>query len=63
MDMRLECYLSPQKLAELMDIPVATIYRWRSAGGGPRGHRVGKHVRYRMSDVHLWLDACADKAP
>lgn len=53
--------LSPQRLADLMDIPVATIYRWRSAGTGPRGHRIGKHVRYRVADVEAWLATCADE--
>jgi excisionase family DNA binding protein len=53
--------LSPNQLADLLAIPVATVYRWRSAGSGPRGHRIGKHVRFRRSDVEAWLDACADQ--
>ncbi|MBD3946344.1 helix-turn-helix transcriptional regulator [Nocardioides ganghwensis] len=53
--------LSPQDLAALIAVPVATVYRWRSAGSGPRGYRIGKHVRFRMSDVEAWLDACADQ--
>lgn len=52
--------LSPTQLADLLAVPVATVYRWRSAGSGPRGHRIGKHVRFRMADVEAWLDACAD---
>ena len=54
--------ISPEALGELVDVPVATIYKWRTTGKGPRGLRVGKHLRYRMSDVDAWLDACADKS-
>ena len=52
--------LSPEDLAEYLKIPVATIYRWRYRGGGPVGMRVGKHVRYRLSEVEAWLDTRVD---
>ncbi|WP_374967818.1 helix-turn-helix transcriptional regulator [Terrabacter sp. BE26] len=54
--------LSPEALGELVDVPIATIYKWRSTGRGPKGLRVGKHLRYRMSDVEAWLDACAGES-
>ncbi|MGH8936884.1 MAG: DNA-binding protein [Acidimicrobiia bacterium] len=28
-------------------MPAATLYQWRYRGEGPRGFRVGKHLRYR----------------
>lgn len=40
-----------------MGVPVATVYNWRSTGYGPRGFRVGKHLRYRLADVEAWEDA------
>jgi len=53
----LESYLlSPEELSVLLGIPVATVYRWRSHGGGPAGFRIGKHLRYRFEDVEHWLD-------
>lgn len=52
--------LTVQQLAKLLQVPVATIYRWRHVGLGPRGIRVGRHVRYRQSDVEAFLDANAD---
>jgi len=47
--------LTTQQLAEYLAVPVATLYAWRHAGEGPPGFRVGKHVRYRWSDVDQWV--------
>ena len=44
-------------LAEYLGIPKATIYKWRSRNYGPPGKRVGKHIRYRPSDVEAWVTA------
>ncbi|MGH8887929.1 MAG: helix-turn-helix transcriptional regulator [Egibacteraceae bacterium] len=56
-----EQYLTVKQLAELLQVPVSTIYRWRYLGVGPRGIRVsGRHVRYRRSDVEVFLEANAD---
>lgn len=38
-------------------VPVATLRTWRSKGQGPRGFRVGKHVRFWSHDVDAWLEA------
>jgi excisionase family DNA binding protein len=51
----LEPLLSPQDLADFLDVPVATIYTWRHRGHGPPGFRVGRHLRYRRSDVEQWI--------
>ncbi|MQB02167.1 MAG: helix-turn-helix domain-containing protein [Actinobacteria bacterium] len=49
-------YLTVQQLAKLLQVPVATIYRWRYLGEGPPGIRVsGRHVRFRRSDVEAFL--------
>jgi excisionase family DNA binding protein len=53
--------LSPAELAEYLDVPLRTVYVWRSVGTGPQGIRVGKHVRYRPADVDRWLDQQADQ--
>jgi excisionase family DNA binding protein len=47
--------LSVQDLSATLQVPVATIYRWRYTEGGPPGIRVGRHVRYREADVEAWL--------
>lgn len=56
--------MSVQDLAAMLGVPTATVYRWRTRGEGPRGHRlVGGHVRYRASDVEEWLESQADARP
>ncbi len=54
--------LSPQQLADYLAVPLATVYRWRHESSGPRGIKVGKHVRYRRGDVEAWLEALTDPA-
>ena len=53
--------LSPAELAAYLDIPLATIYRWRSQRDGPPGIRVGRHVRYRVADIEAWLEQQQDR--
>jgi excisionase family DNA binding protein len=48
--------LTPSELAEYLKVPVKTIYNWRSGGTGPRGIRVGRHVRFRRTEIEAWLD-------
>lgn len=47
--------LSPADLAEHLGVSIRTIYNWRSSNTGPQGFRVGRHVRYRRSDVEAWI--------
>lgn len=53
--------VSPAELAEFLGIPVSTIYQWRYRGQGPRGYRIGKHVRFRWDDIESWLASRADE--
>lgn len=57
--------LSLRDLADYLDVPVTTIYQWRAANPpkGPRGLKVGRHVRVRESELIRWLDAQADPEP
>ena len=50
-----ERLLSAQDLADYLEIPVKTIYAWRHRNTGPRGFRIGKHLRYRWRDVESWM--------
>ncbi|MCX5608243.1 helix-turn-helix domain-containing protein [Streptomyces sp. NBC_00047] len=49
-------YLNPDDVAELLDVPVETLYQWRKKRTGPPGFRVGRHVRYDPADVHAWIE-------
>jgi excisionase family DNA binding protein len=53
--------LTIKELAAQLQIPVQSIYRWRYAGVGPKGIRIGRHVRFRQRDVDAWLDEQAAK--
>jgi excisionase family DNA binding protein len=58
----LEAMLKPQDVAEFLGVPVATLYRWRYEGEGPRAVRVGRHLRYRPAEVEAWLDRGGSRA-
>ncbi|MGH8930055.1 MAG: helix-turn-helix transcriptional regulator [Egibacteraceae bacterium] len=59
-----EEYLTVKQLAELLQVPVSTVYRWRYLGVGPRGIRVsGRHVRYRRCEVEAFLEERTDPRP
>lgn len=62
-DGALDPLLRAQAVADALDIPVQTLYVWRTKGAGPRGIKVGRHLRYRRSDVEAWLDAQTDDRP
>lgn len=47
-------YLTPDQLADRYQVPVATVYQWRTKRYGPVGIRIGRHLRYRLSDIEKW---------
>jgi excisionase family DNA binding protein len=57
---QLDELLSPQDLADYLDVPVSTLYDWRWRGEGPTGFRAGKYIRYRRSDVEEWIQRQLD---
>ncbi|MDP3983703.1 MAG: helix-turn-helix domain-containing protein [Acidimicrobiia bacterium] len=52
---RIDRLLTPGELAVYLDVPLTTLYAWRYRGEGPAGFRVGKHLRYRWSDIEHWI--------
>jgi predicted DNA-binding transcriptional regulator AlpA len=46
-----------QDVAAFLQVPVQTVYAWRSRGSGPPGRRVGKHLRYRPDEVLAWVES------
>ena len=58
-----ERWLSRQELADRYGLPVRTLAQWASKGTGPRYARLGRHVRYRLSDVTAWETARLRDAP
>lgn len=46
---------SDKQLAAYFGMSDETLRHWRYEGRGPRYLKVGKRVRYRVSDVEAWL--------
>lgn len=46
------------EVADVLQIPKGTIYKWSAAGGTrfPRCLRVGKHIRVRQADLDAWIE-------
>jgi excisionase family DNA binding protein len=51
----LDRLLSVEDLADYLEVPVATVYAWRYRRQGPPGFRVGRHLRFRRSDIEQWI--------
>ena len=51
----LDRLFTAQDLADYLEVPVTTLYHWRQHREGPPAFRVGKHLRYRVSDVGEWI--------
>jgi excisionase family DNA binding protein len=45
-----------KELALQLQVSVQTLYDLRSQGRGPTGFRVGRHLRFRQSEVQAWLE-------
>lgn len=44
-----------EQVADYLQLPHKTLAEWRSRGTGPRYFKVGRHVRYKWSEVETWL--------
>jgi excisionase family DNA binding protein len=58
-----ERLMTPAQVADFLAVPLGTVYRWRYEHIGPTGVRVGRHVRYRRSEIERWLDAGGSQCP
>ncbi|NYF16034.1 excisionase family DNA binding protein [Microbacterium sp. AK009] len=47
--------LTPEDLADYLNVSLRTIEGWRLSRKGPAYVRMGKHVRYRADRVESWL--------
>lgn len=53
---------TPEEVSEFLGVPVRTLYQWRYLGTGPKGARIGRHVRYLPEDVIAWFRQQQDAA-
>lgn len=56
----LEPLLDVGELAAYLGVPVSTVYDWRTRGLGPRAYRFGKHLKFAVSDVRIWIEQQRD---
>lgn len=59
----LEPLLGVRELADYLGVPVSTVYDWRTRGLGPRAYRFGKHLKFAVSDVRIWIEQQRDAPP
>jgi hypothetical protein len=52
---------SIEEAAYFLGVSIDTVRAWRRLGSGPRGLRLGKHVKYRPQDVISWLATREDE--
>ena len=52
----MERLLAPDEVTELLQIPKTTLYRWKYERIGPPIVKVGRHLRYRQSDLGAWIE-------
>jgi predicted DNA-binding transcriptional regulator AlpA len=48
--------ISAEKLAQILDISVRTLWRMRAAGKIPPPIRLGGSVRWRAQEVRAWIE-------
>ncbi|MBS1856110.1 MAG: helix-turn-helix domain-containing protein [Acidobacteria bacterium] len=44
-----------RQVAAQLNVKPATLRKWRFLGRGPKFLRVGRAVRYRITDIEAWL--------
>jgi excisionase family DNA binding protein len=59
----LEPLIGVEELAEYLGVPAQTIYDWRLSGRAPRAYKVGKHLRFAVSDIAEWLEQRHEDGP
>jgi excisionase family DNA binding protein len=54
--------MTPEQLVEYLNLPsVQVIYKWNATGTGPAYFKVGRHCRFRRSEVDEWLETRRDE--
>jgi predicted DNA-binding transcriptional regulator AlpA len=48
-------WASTAELCAWLGIDVRTMYYWRSKRMAPVGHQIAREIRYRRSDIEVWL--------
>lgn len=49
-------FLSPEQFADLIGVPLRTVYHWMAEGSAPPSVKLGRHRRFRRGDIEAWID-------
>lgn len=55
--------LTTDELCMKLKIARETLYAWRKTGQGPKAYRIGRHLRFKESEVIDWLEERASIGP
>lgn len=50
-----EPLMTTEELSAHLQVPIRTLSQWAYLKKGPTYMKVGRHRRYRLSDVEAWL--------
>ena len=50
--------ITEREAADLLTLSVKTLRNWRLSGYGPPHLKLGRLVRFRLSDLKAWLKSC-----
>jgi excisionase family DNA binding protein len=54
--------MTPEQLVEYLQLKsVQVIYKWNATGTGPAYFCVGRHIRFKKSEVDVWLETRRDE--
>jgi excisionase family DNA binding protein len=54
--MKDEKYLRTKEAAAILNASPSKLNKMRLTGDGPLFFRIGRSVRYRLSELHRWMD-------
>jgi len=54
--MQITSAMDYQAAAAYIGCSAAALRQWKRVGNGPRYYKIGKLVRYRKSDLDVWLE-------
>ncbi|MDP9021426.1 MAG: helix-turn-helix domain-containing protein [Actinomycetota bacterium] len=46
--------IGAREAARFLGLSLDELYRMRERGEGPPGYRIGRHIRFRWTDLHAW---------
>lgn len=62
-EMNLESLLTPSEAAALLRMRVRTLHQHRRCGVGPPFVKIGRMIRYRASDLTVFVEKARQQSP